>query len=86
MIVSATTMTTSESTTATLTRLLTLTRQELVALSIFVSYFLLIISLFVLIGRSLLRQAQHASESQKTKAKWFWCFALISFVYTWNCE
>ncbi|KAI0089775.1 hypothetical protein BDY19DRAFT_888870 [Irpex rosettiformis] len=62
-----------------------LTRQELVALSIFISYFLIIISLFVLIGRSLWRKSEdpRITSEQRKKAMAFRILSGSSFGSTW---
>jgi hypothetical protein len=72
-----------------ITRLFLLTRSELVALSIFVSYFVLILSLFVLIVHSLwLKHSQQLQlqERRGIPVSLFSCLAIASFGFTWYCE
>ncbi|KAI0697448.1 hypothetical protein BC835DRAFT_1338119 [Cytidiella melzeri] len=64
-------------------RLLHLTRPELVALSIFLSYFLLIIFLFVLIAYSLWRNSGGLNGHQRTAVRVFSSLAASSFGFTW---
>jgi hypothetical protein len=72
-----------------ITRLFLLTRSELVALSIFVSYFVLILSLFALIVHSLWRKHNQQLKQQErrgTSVSLFSCLAIASFGFTWYCE
>lgn len=65
-----------------------MTRKELLALSIFVSYFLLIVGLFALIIHSLWRRWK-VSNLDNNNAKLVHVFSLLataSLVHTWYCE
>lgn len=63
-----------------------MTRDELLALSIFTSYFLLIAFLFTLIVRSLWRMSSLSGPGKLGLARLFTALTAISFAHTWYCK